>query len=111
MDQICFVRNRQWRRYKSDLIYKKRLKRLSGVWWYRFQDLNKIRIQHPMWWDRIGLKSFNYLRHTTTKECDTKNKMKWGKSKRKCINSFCKKMTREKFKRDFLKEMRDYGYL
>ena len=74
------MRTRDWRRFQEEKIYRRRIKRFGRAW-YRFRNANGDRIIDPMWVDFIGLKDYFYLKNLTTKEHDSKYKVKYSPNK------------------------------
>lgn len=87
------------------------MKRWSGHYWYRFNDINGITIQKPLWVDSIGLKTTCISKKTRTRKWDTRNKRKWGKKGKRNYDYSSDYWTRIKDKVRFRKElMSEYGY-
>ena len=105
------MRDRMWRRYKRDCYHLKRMKRWSNFYWYKFTDINRIRIEKPLWIDGIGLQHIYILRDTRTRKYDTAHKTKWGKKGKRNYDYSSDPNTRVKDKVRFLKELKEYGYL
>lgn len=87
------------------------MKRWSSFYWYKFTDVNEIRIEKPLWIDSIGLKHICILRDTRTRKWDTVHKKKWGKKGKRNFDYSSDPNTRVKDKVRFLRELREYGYL
>jgi hypothetical protein len=104
------ARNRGWRRHELERVHLKRMKRWSGLFWYHFKDVNKIKIKSPLWIDLINHDSINKLKSITTDRWGTRHKIKWGKKGRKNWDWSCNKNTRHKQKAMTIKELREYGY-
>jgi hypothetical protein len=105
------MRGRMWRRYKRDCYHLKRMKRWSGLYWYKFTDVNKISIDKPLWIDGIGLQHIYILRDCRTRIWDTRHKRKWGKKGKRNFDYSSDYYTRIKDKVRFQKELRnEYGY-
>ncbi len=86
------------------------MKRWSNYYWYRFTDINGIRIDKPLWIDSIGLKNICILRDTRTRHWDTIMKCKWGKKGKKSYDYSSDPNTRPKDKLRFYKELKEYGF-
>ena len=71
------MRTRDWRRYQEEKNYRRRIKKFHRKW-YRFRTANGDRIQNPIWSDFIGLKDFFFYKHGTTRNCDSKYKVKYS---------------------------------
>jgi len=100
-----------FRRYKQDCIFLKRIRRWSNQYWYNFSDINRIKIQNPIWVDFIGLKHIYLLKKTKTRKWDTRSKNKWGKKGIKNYFYSSDYNTRIKDKNRFKKELlNEYGY-
>jgi len=110
MDLYLNGRDRGWRRSKAESYHLKRMKRWSSFYWYRFNDVNHIRIQKPLWVDSIGLQNIYILKKTRTRYWDTRTKKKWGKKGKRNYDYSYDPNTRVKDKVRFLKELREYGY-
>jgi hypothetical protein len=104
-----YPRNREWRRGKLELYLLIRMKRWSGLYWYRFQDVNDILLQKPIWIDLINHKEINRLRDTRTTKWDSRHKIKWGKKGRKNYDWSSNINTRPKQKNLFIKELIEHG--
>jgi hypothetical protein len=87
------------------------MKRWSGFYWYKFTDINGIKIEKPLWIDGLGLQHINILKHTRTRKWDTRHKRKWGKKGKRNFDYSSDYYTRVKDKVRFQKELRqEYGY-
>jgi hypothetical protein len=105
------MRGRMWRRYISECYHLKRMKRWSGFYWYKFTDINGIKVEKPLWIDGLGLQHINILKHTRTRKWDTRHKRKWGKKGKRNFDYSSDYYTRVKDKVRFQKELRqEYGY-
>jgi hypothetical protein len=104
------LRDRGWRRFKLECYHLRRMKRWSGLYWYRWTDVNLISIQKPIWIDSIGLRNVNIAKKTRTTKWDTRHKMKWGKKGKKNYDYSSDPNTRVKDKVRFQRELREYGY-
>jgi hypothetical protein len=100
-----------WRRYIKECYHLRRMKRWSGFYWYKFTDINGIKIEKPLWIDGLGLQHINILKHTRTRKWDTRHKRKWGKKGKRNFDYSSDYYTRVKDKVRFQKELRqEYGY-
>jgi hypothetical protein len=104
------MRGRMWRRYKEECVVLRRVRKWSSYHWYRFNDVNKIRINKPLWIDSIGLQSTYKSKSITTTKWDTRHKNKWGKKGKRHWDYSSDPNTRVKQKIMFLKELKEYGY-
>jgi hypothetical protein len=87
------------------------MKRWSGFYWYKFTDINGIKVEKPLWIDGLGLQHINILKHTRTRKWDTRHKRKWGKKGKRNFDYSSDYYTRVKDKVRFQKELRqEYGY-
>lgn len=86
------------------------MKRWSNFYWYRFTDVNHLRIEKPLWIDSMGLQHINILKETRTRKWDTRHKKKWGKKGKRNYDYSSDPNTRVKDKVRFLKELRDYEF-
>jgi hypothetical protein len=104
------MRDRMWRRYKQECYHLRRMKRWSGLYWYRFTDINGISLMKPLWIDGVGLQNINLLKKTRTRKWDTIHKKKWGKKGKRNYDYSSDPNTRIKDKVRFQRELREYGY-
>jgi hypothetical protein len=74
------MRTRDWRRFQEEKKYRRRIKKFHRKWWY-FHTANGDRIIHPIWSDFIGLKDFHFYKSGTTREYDSKYKVKYSPNK------------------------------
>ena len=71
------MRTRAWRRYKLELIVKKRLKKFnSESSWWSFDTANGDSIRNPIWSDHIGTQNANFYKTGVTKRSDSKYSIK-----------------------------------
>jgi len=87
------------------------MRRWSSFYWYRFTDVNNIRIEKPLWIDAMGLQHIYILKKTRTRKWDTRLKTKWGKKGKKNYDYSSDPNTRVKDKNRFRREIMEYGYL
>ena len=87
------------------------MKRWSGLYWYRFKDINEIYLSRPIWIDLINHQAINKLRDTRTTKWDTRHKVKWGKQGRKNYDWSSDPNTRHKQKILVRKQLKEYGLL
>ena len=80
---IKMKRDRAWRRYKKEVIHKRRIKyHFSTRSWYRgFSTPNEDIIIHPVWTDSIGHKYLNFFKNDKTENWISKNKCKYSPNK------------------------------
>ena len=71
------MRTRDWRRFQEEKIFRRRIKQFCRRWYY-FHTANGDKIKNPMWVDFIGLPDYNFYKTGTTKNYDTKRKVKYS---------------------------------
>jgi hypothetical protein len=104
------MRDRGWRRYKEDVKVIRRLKNWRCSYWYRFKDVNDIRIYRCGWIDLIGDNTAHDAKSISTNRWSTRDKTKWGKkSKRSRYYDNSDPWTRHKDKLRFKKELDRIG--
>ena len=109
------MRIRAWRRYKLELIVKKRLKKFnSESSWWSFDTANGDSIRNPIWSDHIGTQNANFYKTGVTKKSDSKYNIKYSPNRNFSYHRDYKKRgdslgTREKDKAQFLKILKDNG--
>ena len=74
------IRNREWRRWRSDLVFKRRLKRFSRSYTTLTLDDGRY-IMNPIWCDFISVKYFHIYKSISTTKYDTRNKIKYTDSR------------------------------
>jgi len=77
------MRNRSWRNWRQEIVYKRRLKK-SSRWsysYYRFAGNNGIKILNPNWSDLIGSDSFYLYKSISTHINDNRYKIKYSPNK------------------------------
>lgn len=105
------MRDRCWRRWKTDVVVLKRIKTHFGrTRWFLNRDTNRVKIEHPSWFDMLGQQHIYILKSQTTLVFMRLHKTKWGKKGKKSYNWSSDYFTRPKDKVRFLKELRDYDY-
>jgi hypothetical protein len=108
------MRTRQWRRFKLEIIVKKRLKKFSTQNWYIFKTANLDKIQHHDWVDTIGTKDFHFFKSHTTFRYHSCKSTSYSPNKNRSFYRF-KKLNRESFgyrecdKREFFKILKEHG--
>jgi hypothetical protein len=107
------MRTRDWRRYKLELIVRKRLKKFHSASWYRYQTPNGDKLQNYEWCDEIGsTDSFCYKSHSTARS--SRYEIKYSPNKSRSYYGDIKPRkdslgTRLLDKREFLKILKQYG--
>lgn len=102
------IKDRAWRRY---IEYTKVIKRLKNIRrGYYFHDINRIRIEIPIWSDYIGTDVAFSFKTMTTDRWQTRYKSKWGKVKNNKWGDYSDHFTRVKDKDRFRKQLDELGY-
>jgi hypothetical protein len=108
------MRGRSWRRYKMEVIVKRRLKKFHSNSYYRFKNVNGDAISSHLWIDDIGGKDSYFYRSHTTSKWDSRNSAKYSPNKTNSYYRDTKKKgestgIREKDKIIFLKILKENG--
>lgn len=109
------MRTRAWRRFKLELIVKRRLKKFNSErTWYVFYTSNGYSIRNPIWCDHIGTQNANFYKTGVTRRSDSKYNIKYSPNRKFSYYRDYKKRgdslgTREKDKAQFLKILKDNG--
>lgn len=74
------MRTRDWRRFQEEKIYRRRIKQFCRGWYY-FHTANGDKLKNPIWVDFIGLHYYYFYKTGTTKNYDTKSKVKYSPNK------------------------------
>lgn len=77
------MRNRTWRKWRQEIVYKKRLKKSSrrSYTYYKFTANNGIKILNPNWSDLIGSDNFYLYKSISTHKNDSAYKIKYSPNK------------------------------
>jgi hypothetical protein len=75
------MRGRAWRRFKHEIVVKKRLSRHMHSNWWAFQNVNKSYCHESTMIDFLGTKEYFIAKTLTTEKHDTKNKVKFSPNK------------------------------
>ena len=109
------MRTRAWRRYKLEVIVKRRLKRFnSESSWWRYITPNNDKIKNPIWSDEIGSQDSHFYKTGVTRRHDSRYEIKYSPNRRFSYYRDKKKRgdslgTREADKRQFLKILTENG--
>jgi hypothetical protein len=105
------IRDRAWRRHKSDCFFLKRIKRQVHST-YIFVFWSKFTVKHydPLWIDKISSKDVLIYKSIRTPKWNSRVKVKWGKKGKKNYDWSSDVNTRPKQKQIVMKELREYGY-
>lgn len=77
------MRTRSWRRYKLEIIVKRRLKKFSSAnrrWSYWTPNLDKVQV--PIWSDEIGSSDSHFYKTGVTRRHDSKYEVKYSPNRR-----------------------------
>ncbi len=108
------MRNRTWRKWREEVVYKRKLKRYK-IWSYiGFTGNNSIWIKNPKWSDVIGSENLYIYRSISTHKNDSRWKIKYSSNK---THNYLRDIkvskdslgTRERDRLEFLKIKMDYG--
>jgi hypothetical protein len=109
------MRTRAWRRYKLEIIVKRRLKKYisEGSWW-SYITPNSDKIKNPIWSDEIGSQDSHFYKTGVTRRCDNRYEVKYSPNRKYSYYRDMKKNrdsfgTRELDKRQFLKILKENG--
>jgi len=109
------MRTRSWRRYKLEVIVKRRLKKFNseGAWW-AYINQNGDKIKNPTWSDGIGSEDSHFYKTGVTRRCDSRYEIKYSPNRRNSFYRDKKKYkdsygTREADKILFLKILKENG--
>ena len=72
------MRDRAWRRFKHEIVVKKRLSRHMHSHWWAFQNVNKSYSSEATLIDFLGTKEYFLAKTLTTEKHDTKIKVKFS---------------------------------
>ena len=75
------MRGRAWRRFKQEIVVKKRLSGHMHSHWWAFQNVNKSYSSEATLIDFLGTKEYFLAKTLTTGKHDTKNKVKFSPNK------------------------------
>ena len=106
------MRTREWRRYKIEVLVKRRLKKFHSNSWWGFQTPNGDKIKDHIWVDQIGSsESFFYKSHTSkgylkASKYSPNNTYSYHRDPKPKGDSLG---TRELDKRQLLKLLKEYG--
>ena len=109
------MRTRAWRRYKLEVIVKRRLKRFnSESSWWRYITPNNDKIKNPIWSDEIGSQDSHFYKTCVTRRHDSRYEIKYSPNRKYSYYRDKKKKgdslgTREADKRQFLKILKENG--
>lgn len=105
------MRDRGWRRYKQELVIKKRLNKhtFSSSYYFRFKDCNNVSYQHTTISNYIGGNLHHMYKTYTTDKNTTRHKYKYSPNKTKYYRDNVKGGLRENEKRVFLNILKEYG--
>lgn len=107
------MRTRDWRRYKLEVIVKRRLKKFnSECSWWNYITSNDDKIKNPIWSDEIGSKDSFFYKTGVTRRCDSRYEVKYSPNRKYSYYRDMKKNrdsfgTRELDKRQFLKILKE----
>jgi hypothetical protein len=105
------MRDRCWRRWRSDTVILKRIKsHVERTHWFLTRDTNGIPHNIPDWYILLGQQHIYLLKSQRTLSYMTFHKCKWGKQGKKNYNWSSDYHTRPKDKQRFLKELKDVEY-
>ena len=105
------MRDRSWRRYQEDTKVIRRLKNWRCSRWYKFKDVNDLRIYRATWIDLIGDSIAHDAKSISTSNWTSRDKTKWGKkSGRNRYFDQSDPWTRHKDKQRFKKELKRIGF-
>lgn len=107
------MRTRDWRRYKQELIVKRRLKKFNSSWW-GYTTPNGDRVKSPIWSDNIGSSESHFYKSNVTRRSDSRYEVKYSPNRKYSYYRDMKKNrdsfgTRELDKRQFLKILKENG--
>lgn len=107
------MRTREWRRFKMEILVKRRLKKFFLTSWWSFETPNGDKIKDHIWVDEIGTSQSFFFKSHTTKQYSkyvqkySPNKSNgYGRDNRPKGDSLG---TRESDKRQLLKILKDNG--
>jgi hypothetical protein len=108
------MRTRAWRRYKQEVIVKKRLKKFNSDTWWGYTTPNGDKIKSHIWSDDIGSAESHFYKSNVTRKSDSRYEIKYSPNRRYSYYRDMKKNkdsfgTRELDKKDFLKILRENG--
>jgi len=109
------MRTRDWRRYKLEVIVKRRLKKFnSESSWWRYTTPNQDSIRNPVWSDEIGSQDSHFYKTGVTRRQDSRYEIKYSPNRKFSYYRDKKKQgeslgTRESDRREFLKILKEYG--
>jgi len=110
------MRTRDWRRYKLEVIVKRRLKKFNseGSWWGRYTTPNNDKIKNPVWSDEIGSEDSHFYKTGVTRRGDSRYEIKYSPNRKFSYYRDKKKRgeslgTRESDRKEFLKILKEYG--
>lgn len=105
------MRNRYWRREVKDKYTIKRLKIYNNFIDYEIRDINYIKISGMRNYSHlIGTPSYFMAKSYSTSKYDSRNKTKYSPNKTKPYWRYkTKKLTRELYKSEFFKTLKEYG--
>ncbi len=76
------MRNYQWRKYKLECIFKRKLKTFSGIhstyFYLSFTNANGFKFNNPLWEDYINTDKYYYIKSHCTHRSDSRYKSKYS---------------------------------
>ncbi len=104
-------RTRDWRRYKSDCHFLRKLKRQTFYnYIYFIWSQYEVKLYNPRWIDMISTPDVNKFKSIRTSKWQTRNKTKYGKKGKKNWDWSADFNTRHKQKLFLKKELMEYDY-
>ena len=108
------MRTRDWRRYKLEVIVKRRLKKFNSGSRWSYITPNGDKIKNPIWSDEIGSEDSHFYKTGVTRRHDSRYEIKYSPNRRFSYYRDKKKRgdslgTREADKRQFLKILKENG--
>jgi hypothetical protein len=108
------MRTRQWRRYKMEIIVKRRLKKFSSNRWWGFSTPNGDKLKDYIWSDEIGSHDSNFYKSHTTNKYESRYARKYSPNRKYTYYRDLKPKgesfgTREKDRSQLLKILKENG--
>jgi hypothetical protein len=76
------MRTRQWRRYKMEIVVKRRLKKFSSNRWWGFSTPNGDKLKDHIWSDEIGSQDSNFYKSHTTNGYESRYGSKYSPNRK-----------------------------
>ncbi len=105
------MRGRGWRRFKQELVVKKRLSKHLRQNWYSFQNVNNSYASESTLIDFLGTKEYFSAKTLSTEKYETKNKVKFSPNRNKNYWRDHKIETREYQRRVFKTILKENGLI